>query len=139
MKDALLVAHFLGLIIGAGTGFAVFAIGYLAPKFPAETRREVLIQLFPLRYISYIGLLLLIVSGVWLVLPMGAAIMHQPLFMTKMVFVTVIAAASIFGMVQMGRARRGADNSVFKLLGYAGKTSFASSVIVVACAVYTFH
>ena len=129
MKDLMLLAHFLGLIIGPGTGVAVFAIGYLAPKFPAEARRDVLMKLFPLRYISYAGLLLLIASGLALSIPMGAAVMHQPAFMAKLVFVAV----------QMHRARHGADNSVFKLLGYAGKTSFAASVIVVACAVYTFH
>jgi hypothetical protein len=139
MKDIFLLAHFLGLIIGAGTGFAVFAIGYLAPGFPAEARREVLIKLFPLRYISYIGLVLLIASGVVLSIPMGAGLMHQSVFVVKLVFVAMIAAASIFGIVQMRRVRSGADNSVFKLLGYAGKTSFASSVIVVTCAVYTFH
>lgn len=139
MKDLFLLGHFIGLIIGAGTAFAVFAISYLAPKFPAAARREVLIQLFPLRYISYIGLLLLIGSGIGLIIPMGADVGRQAGFIAKMAFVAVIVAASLFGMVQMRRARSSADNNAFKLLGYAGKVSFASSMAVVAFAVYTFH
>jgi hypothetical protein len=139
MKDIFLLAHFIGLIVGAGTAFAVFAISYLAPKFPAAARRDVLIQLFPLRYISYIGLLLLILSGGMLIIPMGGQVASQPGFMIKMVFVAAIVAASIFGMFQMRRARRSADNDAFRMLGYAGKVSFASSMAVVVCAVYTFH
>lgn len=139
MKDIYLLVHFVGLIVGAGTGFAVFAISYLAPKFPVANRREVLIQLFPLRYISYIGLLLLIGSGIALSVQMGGEVARQAGFIVKMGFVAVIAAASVFGIVQMRRARGSADNDAFKLLGYAGKASFASSMAVVICAVYTFH
>lgn len=138
MKDVFLLGHFVGLIIGAGTAFALFAISYLAPKFPAAARREVLMQLFPLRYISYVGLLLLIASGIGLIIPMEAAV-RQAGFIIKMVFVAVIVAASIFGTIQMRRARRSADNDAFRMLGYAGKVSFASSMAVVVCAVYTFH
>lgn len=139
MKDVLLLVHFLGLIIGTGAGFAVFVIGYLAPGFPADGKRDVLVKLFPLRYISYIGLLLLILSGGMLLMPYWPHRETLAWFGTKMVFVGVLVIASIFGMFQMHRVRRGADNNAFKLLGYAGKVSFVSSLIVVACAVYTFH
>jgi uncharacterized membrane protein SirB2 len=139
MKDVFLLVHFLGVVIGTGAGFAVFVISYLAPAFPAVGKREVLIKLFPLRYISYIGLLLLILSGGALIGPLWAHVGQLSWFVTKMVFVAVIVAASIFGAFQMHRARRSADNNAFKLLGYAGKVSFVSSLVVVACAVFTFH
>ena len=139
MKEALLLLHFLGLVIGAGAGFAVFVIGYLAPGFPATGKRDVLLRLFPLRYISYVGLLLLILSGGMLIQPYWPHHEELAWFGTKMVFVGVIAAASIFGMFQMRRARLSTDNNAFKMLSYAGKVSFVSSIIVVACAVYTFH
>ncbi len=139
MKDAFLLLHFLGLVIGTGAGFAVFVISYLAPKFPAAGRREVLIKLFPLRYISYFGLLLLILSGGALIGPLWPHVEQLSWFVSKMVFVAVIVAASILGAFQMHRAQRSADNNAFKLLGYAGKVSFVSSLIVVACAVFTFH
>lgn len=139
MKDVLLLLHFFGVIIGTGAGFAVFVIGYLAPAFPATARREVLIKLFPLRYVSYVGLLLLILSGGMLITPYWPE--HEKLawFGTKMVFVAVIAAASLFGMFQMHRAHKSPDNNAFKMLSYAGKVSFVSSLIVVTCAVFTFH
>lgn len=139
MKDILLLAHFTGLIIGAGSAFAMFVIGYLAPSFEASYKREVLIKLFPLRYISYLGLLLLIASGGMLIPPFVPNLAHMPWLVVKLAVVGLLVLLSLFGWSQMRRVRRGADGDAFKMLGYAGKLSFASSLVIVACAVYSFH
>lgn len=139
MKDLLLIAHFAGLIIGAGSGFAVFAISYIAPGFKADYRREVLIKLFPLRYISYLGLLLLIVSGGLLISPFWPNLGGMPWLVAKLAAVALLVVLSVFGAYQMRRAKLDAQSNAFKLLGYAGKASFASSLFIVTCAVYTFH
>ncbi len=139
MRDILLLAHFTGLIIGAGSAFALFVIGYLAAGFDAAYKRPVLLKLFPLRYISYVGLLLLITSGGLLISPFWPVPEIRAVVVTKLVFVGIIAALSVFGAYQMHRARRSADNNAFKLLSLAGKLSFASSLAVVTCAVYAFH
>ncbi len=139
MKDAMLLLHFTGLIIGAGSAFALFVISYLAAHFDASYKREVLIRLFPLRYISYLGLALLILSGGMLIPPFVPGLAHMPWLITKLAFVGLLVLLSLFGWYQMRRARLGADNNAFKLLGYAGKLSFASSLVIVTCAVYSFH
>ena len=139
MKYVLLMLHFTGLIIGAGSAFALLVIAYLAAKFDAEYKRDVLIKLFPLRYISYLGLLLLILSGGALLPPFQPGLAQMPWLLTKLAMVGFLVVLSLFGWHQMRRASRSADNDAFKMLGYAGKLSFASSLIIVACAVYTFH
>jgi uncharacterized membrane protein SirB2 len=139
MREALLLAHFTGLIIGAGSAFALFVISYLATNFDAGYKRAVLIKLFPLRYISYLGLLLLILSGGGLLTPFLPNLTQMPWLIAKLAFVGFLVALSIFGWYQMRRAIRGTDNDAFKMLGYAGKLSFASSLIIVTCAVYSFH
>ena len=139
MKDAMLLLHFTALVIGAGSAFALVVIGYLAAGFDAAYKREVLIKLFPLRYISYLGLLLLILSGGMLLSPFVPNLSAMPLLIVKLAFVALLVVLSAFGWRQMQRARRGADNDAFKMLGYAGKLSFASSLVIIACAVYTFH
>jgi len=139
MKDVLLALHFTGLIVGAGSAFALFVIGYLAASFNAAYKREVLIKLFPLRYISYLGLLLLILSGGLLIPPFLPNLSQMPWLMAKLTFVGFLVLLSLFGWRQMRRAKQSADNDAFKMLGYAGKLSFASSLIIVACAVYAFH
>lgn len=139
MKDILLLAHFTGLIIGAGSGFAVLVIGYLSANFNAEYKREVLVKLFPLRYISYIGLALLISSGVFLIVPFLPNLEYMPWLITKLLFVAFLVALSAFGAYQMRRAKREPQNNAFVLLGYAGKMSFVSSLVIVSCAVFSFH
>ena len=139
MREILLLAHFIGLIIGAGAAFSAVVIGYLAPRFDAGYRREVLIKLFPLRYVSYLGLLLLIVSGVLLLLPYLHHLGKMPWMWVKLAFVALLVVLSLFGMVQMRRAKQGPDPSVFRKLALAGKLSFISSLVIVTCAVYTFH
>lgn len=139
MREILLLAHFIGLIIGAGSAFAAVVIGYLAPRFDTGYRRNVLIKLFPLRYISYLGLLLLILSGSLLLLPYMHRLGQMPWMLVKLAFVALLVVLSLFGMVQMRRAKQGTDNNVFKKLSLAGKLSFVSSLVIVTCAVYTFH
>ena len=102
-------------------------------------KREVLIKLFPLRYISYLGLLLLILSGGMLIRPFWPNLAHMPWLVAKLVFVGLLVVLSLFGWYQMRRAIRSKDNDAFKMLGYAGKLGFASSLIIVTCAVYSFH
>ncbi len=139
MKDAMLFLHFTALIIGAGSAFALFVVGYLAVHFDAGYKREVLVRLFPLRYISYLGLLLLVLSGGALITPYAPNLAQMPWLVAKLVFVGFLVLLSLFGWRQMRRARMSADNDAFRMLGYAGKLSFASSIIIVACAVYSFH
>ncbi len=139
MRDILLLLHFTGLIIGAGSAFALFVIGYLAPGFKSDYRREVLIRLFPLRYISYAGLALLIASGGMLLQPYLPLLANMPWMLAKLGFVGLLVALSLFGWYQMRRAQRVPESDAFKWLGYAGKLSFASSLIIVTCAVYSFH
>ncbi len=139
MRDFQLLIHFIGLIFGAGTGFALFVIGFLAKRFPEASRIEVIRSLYPLRYISYIGLLLLLASGVLLALQISPVIYGTPLFITKMLAVSGIILLSLYGFWQM-KFTNGSNIAIrLKRLGFAGKFSFALSIVAVFCAVYTFH
>ncbi|WP_027468598.1 hypothetical protein [Deefgea rivuli] len=134
MREFLLVLHFLGLIIGAGSGFALFFISLLAPRWPAAERRDMMIRLFPLRYASYGGLLLLILSGGALLTPYAANI-PQMLWL-KFAGVAVIVGCAIRGVLCMRRVA--SQPSALAQLPLLGKISFAASVLVVLCAVLAF-
>jgi len=139
MRDIQLVMHFTGLIFGAGTGFAIFVIGFLSKHFPKDSRVEVLRRLYPLRYISYIGLLLLLVSGLLLAMQSSPAIYETPMFIAKMIAVSGIVLLSLYGYWQMKLTTDVNIAIRLKRLGFAGKLGFALSLIAVICAVYTFH
>lgn len=138
-RDILLLTHFLGLIIGAGSGFALFVISFLSPRFPVETRRAVILALFPLRYISYIGLAILIISGLSLTLlfyPLWATNLY---FQIKLASVAALVLISLAGLVLMHRLRKGGPDHDLRRLGLLGKIGFALSLIAVGCAVRAFH
>ncbi len=139
MRDILLLIHFIGLVVGAGSGFALFVIGFLSKQFPEQARVQVLLTLFPLRYLSYLGLFLLLVSGVPLLMPYGSAIHQMPLVMLKLTAVLIILLLSIYGTVQMQLAKQGNLGVYLKRLKLAGQLSFLFSLIAIVCAVYSFH
>ena len=139
MRDLWLLTHFIGLVIGAGSGFALFVISFLAKGFPEDARRPVLLQLFTLRYISYLGLVLLLLSGLLLAQPYWPGLGQMPYFMVKLVAVGGIVAMSAWGLLLMQRIKRAPDAAHFARLGMAGKISFTLSMIVIAAAVFSFH
>ena len=139
MKQILLLLHFLGLISGTGAGLAVYVIGMLAGRFDPACRRDVLIHLFPLRYLSYFGLLLLILSGGMMISPYWPGIAGNHWLVAKLALVFVLVALAAIGAYQMHRIKLGKGESAFKMLGLAGKLSLVASLAVVLCAVYSFH
>ena len=139
MRDAFLLMHFTGVIFGAGSGFAIFVIGFISARFRNEYRREVLFKLFPLRYISYLGLMMLITSGILLVQPFLPNIEQMPWLIGKLIFVALLTAFSIFGVYQMRRAKSDVQGNAFTLISLAGRLSFVASMLIVICAVYSFH
>ncbi|MEJ2045554.1 MAG: hypothetical protein P8X74_15450 [Reinekea sp.] len=139
MRDMLLLTHFTGLVFGAGAGFSIFVIGFLSKKFPPESREAVLVSLFPLRYISYVGLLLLVVSGVQMAMPYYINLRNMPLFSIKILSVSLILLISLYGVRQMQLAKNNSPTLYLKRLGIAGKAGFALSLVTVYCAVYSFH
>ena len=141
MRDLLLMLHFTGIVIGAGSGFALFVIGFLSKSFSNEYKEEVLVKLFPLRYISYIGLFILVSSGLLLLSPYMMLVSNNAWLQTKFFCVSIIILASVFGAFQMLNVSRNkiAPAIAFKKLGLAGKLSFAMSIAVIISAVNVFH
>ncbi len=139
MRDLLLIIHFAGLIIGAGTGFSIFCIGLISKSFRPEYKLEVALKLVPLRYISYFGLLVLIVSGGLLLGPFTPLLAQMPWLHAKLLAVAILVLLSGFGFTQIRRAQKGEAAPALKNLALVGKLSLIMSVIIVICAVIAFH
>lgn len=139
MRDLLLLLHFIGLIIGAGCGFSLLVIGILSPGFPADARPVVMRRLFALRYISYGGLALLLLSGMLLAGPYWGSLAAMPYFVIKLAAVAGLIALSVVGAVLMHRIKQTPDARYFRYLAQAGKSSMVLSMIAVTGAVYSFH
>lgn len=138
-RDLLLLAHFIGLIVGAGSAFALLVIGILSQDFPADARPAVMRRLFTLRHISYGGLALLVLSGGMLARPYFGVLASMPLFVVKLVAVAGLVGLSLLGCALMRRIKRSPEARYIHALALAGKSGVVLSLIAVSCAVYSFH
>ena len=139
MRDLILFLHFSGIVIGAGAGFSLFIIGFLAAHWDAAYRATVAQSLFPLRYVSYAGLTLLVLSGGVLIAPYGPMIHTMPWLMAKLTCVLLLVLLSGSGAYQMRRARLGQAADALKKLSLIGRASVVLSLGIVLCAVMSFH
>ncbi|QLI81252.1 hypothetical protein HZU75_06780 [Chitinibacter fontanus] len=137
MRDFYLTLHFFGLLMGAGSGFALLVMGFVLPRMADAARREMAIGLFTLRYVSYAGLLLLMASGLCLLYPLWPAVQGSPWLHAKLAAVGVIVLCAGCGVHAMRQPQPTA--ATFRRLGMLGKMSAAGSLLVVMCAVQSFH
>ncbi len=63
----MLIFHFLGLAMGLGTAFAHAFLGFSASKLPKEEAIKLKLNSKSLGLMGNIGLLLLLVSGIYLI------------------------------------------------------------------------
>jgi hypothetical protein len=138
MHDALLFTHFLGLMMGAGGGFASMLIARRALKAPPE-QAGVLRSLGPmLARLSTFGLVLMLASGLGMALLMGGFSALPTLFWAKFAFVTTLTLAAVaieltYAQVKAGNLKAAAN------LPKLGPVAGISSLLAVLFAVLTFH
>lgn len=142
MRDILLFIHFISLVIGAGSAFSLYIISLLAKRFDASYKAQVLVILFPLRYVSYLGLIFLIISGLLLAQPFLSGIEYLPWFIAKLVLVVLLVTLSVIGVYSMRQikiAEPALRPPLFQRLALIGKISVLISISIVVCAVMAFH
>jgi hypothetical protein len=87
MREFMLIAHFLGLVMGMGTSFAHAFLGVASAKMPPEEAREFRMHTMALSKMGNAGIILLIVSGLYLATPYWDMLFSMPLFLVKLVLV----------------------------------------------------
>jgi hypothetical protein len=139
MNDVLLIAHLIGLMIGAGGGFSGGIIGRIAASAPPE-RAVALRSLGPvLARLSTAGLALMWLTGaimVWTVY--GGPDQLPPLFLAKLFFILTLTIAAITIELTYAEIKRGNVKAAARL-PLLGPVAGLSSILAVVFAVLTFH
>ena len=138
MLDALLTVHLIGLMLGAGGGFGSMVAMRYAGSIPAE-QQPVIRGLTPLlARVALVGLVLLWITGVWMIADMGGAEGLPWTFWAKMTFVTTLTLAAIGTEVTYAQVKRGNAKAAARL-PILGPIAGISSLLAVGFAVFTFH
>jgi uncharacterized membrane protein len=141
MHTLLLIIHFIGLALGLGTGFALFTLGLAAKDMAPADRGAFMRRAMVLGKNGSIGLLLLILSGVWLVFSQGAAEVLAwggGMFHVKLTLVVILMGT--FGYMQMLiRQAKGSDGAAaMARLPLVGRIMLLLNIAIVVTAVLAF-
>lgn len=141
MHKVLLITHFIGLALGLGTGFAMFTLGLAARDMTPADRGAFMRRAMVLAKNGSIGLLLLILSGVWLVFSQGAAEVLAwggGLFHVKLTLVVILMGT--FGYMQMLiRQAQGSDGAAaMARLPLVSRIMLLLNIAIVVTAVLAF-
>jgi len=139
MTDILLILHIVGLMMGAGGGFASMITMRVAAKRPPD-HAAVLRTLGPtFAKFSAAGLVLMWVTGLAMVfLKYGGFAGLPELFWVKITFVLSLTAAAITVELTYGQIKAGKMEAA-KRLPVLGPIAGISSLLAVTFAVLTFH
>ena len=139
MFEALKIIHFLGLAAGIGAGLANMVAAMKLGAVPAEARPMVGGYRITLGQISTIGLILLWITGIWMVAAyMDPAIKGNLVFQLKIVAVIGLTIMAVLSNLTVAKARKAGtppDPQRMKMLGMISMV-FSLSALILAVAVF---
>lgn len=135
----MLILHFIGLTMGLGTSFAhAFLSQTVSRMEPAEAVKFSL-KVMVLSRMGHVGLTLLVVSGVYLIIPYWPTLSGNPLLMLKLALVFVLAVLIFFIGRRTRQAIQGDAERNLKKIEPLGKLTLLIGVTIVTLAVFVFH
>lgn len=135
----MLIAHFLGLTMGLGTSFAHAFLDKVVSKLDSEQASKFRLQVMVLSQMGYTGLALLIISGIYLIIPYWPSLSSNPLLIVKLVLVVVLMVLLILIHNGTKRAQKGDAEKNLKKIEPYGKLTLMVGTIIVIIAVSIFH
>ncbi|MBK9176789.1 MAG: hypothetical protein IPM46_10750 [Flavobacteriales bacterium] len=139
MKDLMLVLHFIGLAMGLGTSFGFMFLGIAAARMEPEKGRTFMVNAFALSHMGHVGLVLLLVSGIYLLWPFLPALGDLPLLQAKLALFLVLGA--LIGVIsgKVRKAKAGDTEAQLKAIAPLGRLSLLTTLAIVVLAVMVFH
>lgn len=138
MRDVMLITHFVGLAMGLGTSFAMMFLGIAASKMEPEERGPFMINASFVTKMGHIGLVLLFLSGGYLMTPYWSQLSALPTLVAKLTLFLALGAMIGIMSSKLKKAKNG-DMSQLLAIKKMGPITLITSITIVILAVYTFH
>jgi uncharacterized membrane protein len=139
MRDIMLFMHFLGLILGIGSGFSSLFIGLSNKNISKEEGPAFMLRLRVLGYMGLSGMILLILSGGYLATPYWSNIKHMPWFIAKLSLVVLLLIILIRIDKLWRNALRDGGGPSLKKIPPLGRLALPISVLILLFAIMQFH
>ena len=139
MRDFMLFAHFIGLAMAVGTGFANLFLGAAASKLEPAERGKFMSNTMILTRMGHTGLGLLLLSGFYLITPYWKVLGEMPLLIAKLCMVGLqVILVSVLTVLARKAQRQGNPAALMKLKPIGILVFFVGLTIVVS-AILSFH
>lgn len=139
MRDTFLFLHFLGLILGMGSGFASLFIGAYNKNLSPDEAPKFLLRLRSLGYMGLAGIILLIVSGGYLATPYWSNIGNMPFFIAKLSLVVVLLTIVLLIDNKWRKAIKQGGGPDLMAIPKLGRYAFPIGLLILLFAVLQFH
>lgn len=139
MRETALILHFIGLTMGLGTSFAHAFLDRIILKMDKEEAIKFRLQAMTLSRMGYIGIILLVVSGAYLILPYWSTLPSNPLLILKLVLVLVLVILILLIGRGTQEAMKGNAEKSLKKIEPLGKLTLLIGITIVALAVFIFR
>ena len=135
----MLIIHLLGLTMGLGTSFGFMFLGMAASKMPKEEGMKFMTQAFSLSKMGTIGIILLVLSGGYLITPYLSSIGDMPFLIAKLSLVAVLIVLIVLLNIASKKAKAGDMKNQFKKIRVMGQFSMLTAICIVILAVLNFR
>ena len=135
----MLILHFLGLTMGLGTGFAYAFLGKTLSKMNTYEAKMFRHQVRGLGHMGTVGAVLLLISGIYLIIPFWPIITTLPLLILKLVlFLILEILILVMNQLAVNSLKNDTENHL-KRIEIMGKLTLVIGVSIVIIAVTIFH
>lgn len=138
MREAMLILHFIGLTMGLGTGFAHAFLGSVTASMSAAEATKFRLHSLVLSKMGNTGIVLLLISGFYLITPYWKVLTDMPWLMVKLGLVLSLVVLIICINVLGGKAKTGDPEPQFKKMATLGKFTLILGLAIVIVAVKVF-
>lgn len=139
MREVMLIIHFIGLTMGLGTGFAHAFLGAVASKMTPDEATKFRLHSLILGKMGNTGIILLVISGLYLTTPYWTLLPTMPLLILKLTLVAVLIALITLIHSYASKAIKGNPEHNFKKIEPLGKMTLLVGLAIVILAVCIFH
>lgn len=139
MHEVMLILHFVGLAMGLGSGIGFLFLGLAAGKLSPEKRSAYLLDAFPIARMGQYGLLILVISGGYLMTPYWGVLGSLPMLIAKLILVLVLGAVIGVNSSLARKARKGNAEAIIPRMSMLGRVALLTALAIVVLAVLVFR
>lgn len=135
----MLILHLIGLSLGLGTSFGYMFLGISASKMKPEEAKKFTLNTFALSNMGTIGIVVLVLSGLYLIMPFLPTLGSSPFLIAKLILVLVLVIIIALLNRAASRAKAGDFENQMKKIQVLGKFSLLTALAIVVMAVLNFR